>query len=158
MNVKYALIAVITLILSSTTVLAEDGFGVGIIVGEPTGFSVKKWIGKDRAIDGAAAWSLSGDHSLQIHADYLFHNFDLIRPGNINGRLPVYFGIGGRTSFNDSSHNHDTLVGVRLPVGISYLPAKAPVEMFIELAPIMDIVPSTDLEISAALGIRYYFR
>lgn len=64
------------------TAHAQDrGFGLGIIIGEPTGVSVKGWLSDERAIDGALAWSLFGHSWFSAHADYLFHNMRLI---NIN--------------------------------------------------------------------------
>ena len=80
---------------------SEDGLGVGVIVGEPTGVSIKKWIGETRAIDAAAAWSFSENESFQLHADYLFHNFSLLQPKDFNGRLPVYFGVGCRIKLDE---------------------------------------------------------
>lgn len=160
MKIKSAIIAVLTVLLTASVVMAEEGLGLGVIVGEPTGISIKKWVGADRAIDGAAAWSLSGNNSLQLHADYLVHDFGLLKPGNINGRLPVYIGAGGRILLNDDSHgrNNDTVLGVRVPFGISYLMAKAPVEIFLEIVPILDVVPDTELDLNAAIGARFYFR
>ena len=160
MKIKSAIIAILTVLLTASVVMAEEGLGVGVIVGEPTGITLKKWIGADRAIDGAAAWSLSGDNSLQLHADYLVHDFGLLKPGNINGKLPVYIGVGGRILLNDDRHDrhNDTVLGVRVPFGISYLMAKAPVEIFLEIVPILDVVPSTELDLNAAIGARFYFR
>ena len=37
----------------------EKDFGVGAILGEPTGVSLKKWLGARTAIDGALAWSFA---------------------------------------------------------------------------------------------------
>ncbi len=141
----------------------ENGLGVGVIVGEPTGVSIKKWIGETRAIDAAAAWSFSENGSFQFHADYLFHNFSLLRQNEFSGRLPVYYGIGGRIKIRDANdgndrNDNDALVGIRIPVGISYLFAEAPVDLFVEIVPIFDVVPDTDLDINAAIGVRYYFR
>ena len=64
--------------LCATTVLAEPkGLGIGVMVGEPTGVSVKKWLDATHAIDGGAAWSIAGDDALSLHADYLFHRSGL---------------------------------------------------------------------------------
>jgi hypothetical protein len=35
-----------------------EGFGLGVIVGNPTGLSFKVWTGGSSAFDAAAAWSL----------------------------------------------------------------------------------------------------
>ena len=131
----------------------ENGLGVGLIVGEPTGISIKKWIGETRAIDAAAALSIVGNGSFQVHADYLFHNFSLLKSKEFKGLNPVYFGVGGRIKLDE-----DTFVGIRIPFGISYLFADAPVDLFVEVVPILDVAPDTDLDINAAIGVRFYFR
>lgn len=160
MKIRSVIIALLTVLISASAVMAEEGLGVGIIIGDPTGVTVKKWIGADRAIDGAAAWTLSGSGSLQLHGDYLLHDFTLLKPGPINGKLPVYFGLGGRVVLSDDSHGHhnDTVLGVRVPFGISYLMTRAPVEAFLEIVPILDVVPNTELNLNAAIGARFYFR
>jgi hypothetical protein len=146
-------------LLAATGVRADDGLGIGIIVGEPTGLSIKKWIASDRAVDAAAAWSFSENESFQLHADYLVHNFDILKTGSVGGRLPLYAGIGGRIKFDGHDHNdHSTLLGVRIPLGIAYMFAKDPIDIFAEIVPILDVVPSTEFDINAAIGARFYFR
>jgi len=144
-------------------VRAEDGVGIGVILGEPTGISVKKWLSNEHAIDAAAAWSFSENDSFQLHADYLFHDYGILRAGDIGGRLPLYVGVGARLKFqNDDDKNgrndDDALFGIRIPFGISYVIAKAPVDMFAEIVPILDLAPDTELDINAAIGARFYFR
>ena len=70
-------IAIIVLLLSvaSANACTQDDFGIGIILGEPTGLSLKYWLDEERAIDGAAAWSYSENDSFQLHGDYLIHNY-----------------------------------------------------------------------------------
>ena len=140
----------------------RQGFGVGVIIGEPTGLNVKKWISDTTAIDGAAAWSFYDFNSFQLQADYLWHNFDLLKTEDLPGRLPVYWGVGVRIKFkgeNDGKGNDErTRVGVRAPVGISYLFHDVPVDLFAEVVPILDIAPETKFGIGVAIGARYYFR
>ena len=132
-------------------VLAQDqDFGLGFMLGEPTGISFKKWTGSKTAIDGAVAWSFSGQNSLHLHADYLVHRFDLIKVEK--GRLPVYFGLGARFKLEDR-----TKFGVRIPIGVCYLFEEATLDVFFELVPIFDLVPDTAFKISGSIGIRYYF-
>ena len=137
-----------------TAVSAQDsGFGIGVIVGEPTGLSLKAWVTGSAAIDGAAAWSLRGNSSLHLHADYLHHNFGLFSLQT--GRLPLYYGIGGRIRFREDD---DHMIGFRIPVGIDYLFANAPLDVFLEVVPLLDLVPETDFDINGGAGIRYFFR
>jgi len=41
-----------------------SGFGVGVILGEPTGISVKNFISRSTAVDGALAWSFDDGDAL----------------------------------------------------------------------------------------------
>ena len=137
----------ITSLLFSST--APGGFELGIILGEPTGISAKMWLDRDHALDAALSWSLGSNDKLHIHADYLWHDYGLIHSDAV---LPVYYGIGGRVILADNAH-----LGVRVPVGISWLLADAPLDLFIELAGIVDIIPDLDFDLNGGIGIRYTF-
>lgn len=146
---KKLLFAIVTVCLAFASTLAYgqgQDLGLGIILGEPTGISVKYWLGTTNAISGAAAWSFSGEESIHIHADYLFHNFGLIQQN-----LPLYYGLGARVKLED-----DVKVGIRIPVGIAYL-FEAPLDTFLEIVPLLDLVPDTEFGLNAAIGVRYYF-
>lgn len=163
MNPRVVVILLCAILIIGSGARAEEGVGLGIILGEPTGVSAKAWINKEHAIDAAAAWSFSENASFQLHADYLIHNFGLLKTGDIGGRLPIYFGIGGRLKLEDHDNvngrnSDDALLGVRIPFGIAYLFAKAPVEVFAEIVPILDLVPDTDFDMNGAIGARFYFR
>ena len=128
-------------------------FGAGIILGEPTGASLKYFFNDTMAIDGAIGWSSHDNTDFYLHSDILWHNFDLIPVSQ--GRLPIYFGVGGLARFRD--HNHDNEVGIRVPVGLSYMFDNAPVDIFVEIAPALDLTPGTRGEIEGGIGVRYWF-
>ena len=130
----------------------DKGFGLGIILGEPTGVSAKNWMTNTTAIDAAIAWSFVDQGALHIHADYLFHDFQLITLGG-KGKLPLYYGVGARLKFGDN----DTQFGIRIPVGIDYLFSDAPVDIFLEVVPMLNLAPTTKFQFNAAIGARYYF-
>lgn len=127
------------------------GFGAGIILGEPTGITIKQWTARTTAIDVAAAWSLERDGAFHVHADYLIHSFRVFSPRK--GSLPVYYGIGGRVLSQKKNR-----AGIRFPVGLAYLFDRTPLEIFFEIGPVLDLIPATDISIGAGLGVRYYFR
>lgn len=128
----------------------DSGFGLGIVVGEPTGVSFKNWLGGRSAIDFAVAWSFGKEDALHVHVDYLFHNFGLFNVEK--GDLVLYYGVGGRIKAEEKSR-----VGVRIPIGVSYIFEKDPLEIFFELGPILDLSPSTTFWITGGIGIRYFF-
>jgi hypothetical protein len=139
----------------------RQGLGIGVIAGEPTGLSAKKWITDTTAIDAAAAWSFADFNSLQLHVDYLLHNYDLIKTKELPGQLAVYYGIGGRIKLKGSNDekdkDEDARLGVRVPIGLSYTLKENPLELFAEVAPLLDVEPETKLGIGIGVGARYYF-
>ncbi len=144
------IIGLLGVMILAGSAAAQGNFGLGIIVGEPTGVSAKLWLTDRTAVDAAAAWSFSDEAAFHLHADYLFHNFDLISVEQ--GRLPVHFGIGGRVKFED-----DSKFGVRIPIGLTYIFDGAPLDVFFEVVPILDLVPDTEFTANGAVGIRYFF-
>ena len=139
------------LLLAPGASLAQGSFGLGIIAGEPTGLSAKIWWSQRSAIDLAAAWSFQDETALHLHGDYVAHFFDLIPVSK--GSLPLYAGVGGRVKFGE----HDEFVGIRVPVGLAYLFEGVPVDAFVEIVPILELTPETELRLNAAIGARYFF-
>lgn len=133
---------------------AQDELGIGIILGEPTGLSAKKWLSSEHAIDAALAWSFSHDTRIQLHADYLYHRVHLFSADDYQGRIPFYFGFGGRAIIGGD--DDDTQIGARFPFGIGKTLDNAPIELFLEIVPILDLAPDTEFDLNGALGIRYY--
>lgn len=129
---------------------ANRGTGIGFMVGEPTGLSLKSWTGGNNAFDVGLAWSLSRD-AVHLHADYLWHNFNIFNDIE-SGTLPLYYGIGGRVILADD----DAVIGARVPVGLNYLFDDSPIGLFLEIAPIFNLAPDTDFDVDGALGIRFY--
>ena len=156
---KYVFTAFLVLILLCCTMTSQAfagnrDFGFGLILGEPSGFTLKYMKSDTVAIDGAVAWSFADDSHFHIHSDYLRHNRTVLQKhfGITEGMLALYYGIGGRIKFA-----HDTRVGMRIVVGVSYLFDDGPMDAFFEIAPIMDVVPKTELNGNAAVGMRYWF-
>lgn len=147
---KIILIAATFFLLANFTHSQSRGFGLGIVLGEPTGLSAKLWTSSSNAFDFAAAWSFKGDGHLLLQADYVWHSFDLIRVSS--GRLPLYYGIGGRVILAD-----DPLLGIRIPLGLNYQFASAPIDIFAEIVPILDLIPSTDFDLGGGIGVRFWF-
>jgi len=138
---------------SAQTGRAGGNIGLGAIFGEPTGVSFKYWSSRTMAFDAAAAWSFVNGGSFQLHADVLFHSFDLIKVDK--GRMALYYGFGGR--FKSEDENGDAVLSLRLPIGISYEFEKSPFELFFEVGPMLNLAPSTEFDIGGGMGFRYYF-
>jgi hypothetical protein len=133
----------------------HDNVGLGVLLGDPSGISYKNYFNSTNAMDAAVGWSLRNDGGLYIHADYLWHNYELFQDmeGSVEkGLVGLYFGVGGRLFISDESD-----LGVRVPVGVNYMFENDPLEIFIEVVPILDLVPSTHGDFGGGIGIRYYF-
>jgi hypothetical protein len=148
---KGVLVLALAIMLFSGIARSQDkDFGLGIILGEPTGISAKKWLDDKSALDGAVAWSLVTPSSFHLHADYLYHDFNIFNVKK--GKLPLYFGIGFRIRIGDEDR-----VGIRIPVGICYIFEQSPLDIFFELGPVLDLTPATRLRLTSSVGIRYFF-
>jgi hypothetical protein len=126
--------------------------GLGIMIGDPSGLNLKSWTGRNSAFDIGLAWSFVGDSSLQIHGDLLFHSFGEFRPRR--GRLGLYYGLGGRVKTKEEG---ETTLSVRIPLGLTYIFERAPLDFFFEVVPLLDLTPETRGDVQGALGVRYYF-
>ncbi|HPI28598.1 MAG TPA: hypothetical protein PLS75_08980 [Candidatus Marinimicrobia bacterium] len=143
---KLVLSAVVVMFLMASL---SYGFGLGIMLGEPSGLSGKYWMSEKNAIAGGLAWSLSHDY-MHVHADYLIHNNNLI---NVSGTtLPFYYGLGAGIGLGDDFH-----LGARIPVGIEYFFADRKFDVFFELVPVVGLLPDFGFGVSGAIGLRYNF-
>ncbi len=129
----------------------QSGFGLGFILGAPTGISAKQWLGHSQACAAAAAWSTSGDEeSFYLHGDYLFQ-----RPNGIaiNATfLDWHYGVGLSMQFSKN-----TRVGLRLPIGLDYSLSSMPIEFFAEVVPVVLLTPDTGFDIDGGIGVRIFF-
>lgn len=138
---------------SSGITRARGTFGIGVVLGEPTGVSGKYWLSEQTAIDGAFGYSF-GDR-FRVSMDYLVHTNAFEAP-----EFPLYYGVGGAISgdrgYIAKSRTGDFALGARGVVGVSYLFKGAPLDAFLEIAPIVFIAPPLGLSIDFCFGIRVY--
>lgn len=120
---------------------------IGFILGEPTGLSLKAWQSDTKAFDAGIAWSFAGNGSVHIHADYLLHKWLDVE----NGNLALYYGLGARALFRDNPR-----FGVRIPVGLQFNIPDTRLATFFEVAPLLDLIPSTSFEVNGGIGLRIY--
>ncbi len=148
---KKLLILFFLLVVCAASSYSQSKFGLGIILGEPTGLSAKLYLDNTSSVDAAIGWSNYRYSAMHIHADYLYNITKL------SSEVPLYVGIGGRIKIKKIEKNQDTKLAVRIPVGITYEPTSKPIDLFIEIVPMMDLTPSTEFIWNAGAGIRYYF-
>lgn len=129
----------------------QSKVGIGVMIGEPTGITFKKWSSATTAFDLGLAWSIGRYDALHVHADYLWHNAGIFAEVD-EGSLMPYVGIGGRLIFLEE----DARLGLRIPLGINYLFGEAPLEIYLEVAPVVNLVPDTDFDMTGNVGVRVY--
>lgn len=140
--------------------------GGGITHGGQAGVHGKFWSSKTDAWDAAVTWG-SGNRwgSINLQADRLWNFFDLIRISGDAGTLPLYAGVGGwlgawaNEYWSAGVLKKETKfgLGVRFPLGFSYLAKQAPLEGFLEVAPGLALFPSAVFTFDIMLGGHFYF-
>lgn len=159
---RYAITAILLFLFSAGAFAQDHKFGLGVILGEPTGLSAKLWVSELTAFDFGLGWSLGGDRidynggyngesRIHLHMDYLWHWFDAIHASE---RFPLYAGVGGRIN---GGAGYSSSVAVRGVFGIAWMPRQAPFDVFFELVPSLEIAPSAGFGVDAGLGARFYF-
>ena len=138
----------VVLLVAGTVRAQESGLGIGIILGEPTGLSAKLWTTEDMAMDAGLAWSFTGTGYVRIHTDLLWHRrvFDVG-----TGSMPLYYGLGAKLLLAS-----ELGLGIRIPAGLAYQFESAPIDIFVELVPGLNLLPATTLDVVLALGARYF--
>jgi hypothetical protein len=135
-------------------------FGVGIIIGEPTGVTAKLYLKDDQAIQAAVGSAFIGG-GLQLHADYVFHPW--ILQDKETFVLPVYLGPGLRViDYSGAAGGKSHLaVGVRAVIGLLFDFKTVPLDAFIEVAGVGEYDFGANkgwgVALNAGAGVRYYF-
>ena len=131
---------------------ANPRIGTGILLGEPTGFSLELELNQTHALDGAVSYSLV-DGALHLHSDYLFRVNPYAQTHDL-GLLVPYVGLGAQVAVGEKN---DAGLSVRIPVGVINFSLKRRLGVFLEIVPGMAVLPATELVLGGALGARYYF-
>lgn len=130
---------------------ADEKLGVGAMVGNPTGLNGKYWLKDNQAVDGGFAFALGKSSDLSLHSDYLFHNEGALY-FNDDYPLDLYYGVGGRLEFADTID-----IGIRVPVGLAHRFSNYPTDIFTEIAPIINFIGRSGIDLHLAVGGRFYF-
>jgi len=136
--------------LISAQVCAKERW-IGLYASDNSGISYKNWQSHWNAYDYGIGWSLDKEAAIYAKVDYLTHDYNLVEVPE--GKLPIYYGIGAGIEFGS-----EVTAGFRIPVGVNYLFKKFPYDVFVEIVPMLNIYPSTVVDLNGAVGIRYHFK
>lgn len=136
---------------------AVDGdatLGLGVVLGDPTALSLKGMLSGNDAVQIHAGWRLGDPDGgrMTLVVDYLRH-FVVVNPAPTSGALSPYIGVGGKVAVGDGG----TVLGPRVPLGLSYYFGGVPIELALEVAPGLAVLPGTGFMIDGGLAARYYF-
>lgn len=145
--------------------------GFGLIVGEPTGLTLKKWTTPNQAFDLALSYSFFS--FFELSGNYLWHftkAVEQITSGKVSSEFVPYAGIGGAMLFDISDTGRanggptfrrgdrsDVAFALRIPIGLEFLPRQTPLGIFAEIAPCLGLTPTTFAFLEGGVGARYYF-
>ena len=144
---------------------ANKEFGLGIMLGVPSGLAGKYYLSQDTALDfGLGFYGNYGrdryDNAFNLHIDHLWHPVVLASPEAF--WMPLYFGVGARLLDHRGNRDFvdDLHLGVRAPLGIMIDFNNIPLDIFMELALVVDLLTDGDhgySDVNLSLGVRYYF-
>lgn len=119
------------------------------MLGVPFGVTAKYWTNARDAVQ--AAFGVS-DGNADFHVDALRH-FDAVLPrSKEGGRIPLYAGLGVKLK----SENR-TFFGLRFVGGLACFLRNRPIELFMEVAPVLRLAPDEGAAVDGGVGARWYF-
>lgn len=128
-------------------------FGLGLVVGQPTGLSAQLALGGPRlgaSLNFAVGIDVLDDDDLYVHADYVVLLLNLLNHSKVD--LPLYLGLGGFVIARENAR-----IGARAPIGVQLEFQSTPLHVFVELAMHLTIIEDPDVDLGGALGVRYFF-
>jgi hypothetical protein len=179
-----AVLLVTTVAATPAHAAGDHPFGLGLELGAPTGLAAKYYLGPSSrghmmAIQGGlGVIERYGDDGFHLHVEVLWHPAVLTRTPDFT--LPFYVGVGGRLLENDDYYcvnqgnnrvcydyyDEGMYLGVRAPFGLLMDFHKVSLDVFLELALVVDFLQVGDddrdydhdlVHLNGALGVRYYF-
>ena len=102
---KALVLVVLALTFNAAAQDYKGHYGIGLALGEPSGFSIKKFNNNNEAFQYTLGYSaVKGQEGINIGADYLLHNYEIITAEK--GRIPFYYGGGVHLkSYNERGTN-----------------------------------------------------
>jgi hypothetical protein len=147
-------------------------FGLGFVLGDPTGLSAKLWVSSTNSLDfglgffGYGAGGCFRDNNNVQHCNSFGYNVgtfnvDYLWQSNIvrgTAQLDWHIGVGGRAIFYGNCGGNCFALGARAPIGLDLMFSNPSfVEIFFEIAPAFYVIPGFGFGFEGGLGVRFYF-
>ncbi|MDW8056259.1 MAG: hypothetical protein RMJ13_06100 [Elusimicrobiota bacterium] len=151
---KRCLKYILFLLILYNTYLISSEISIGLSIGKPTGVSCNMKLANDKTRGYDLGFEVNTtDSKLYFIFDVVKYNYKKITSKELTGKIPVFYGFGVGVINLDRK----TKLGIRIVGGIEYIFSDIPFNIFFKLAPEVYLIPSTSVEVSPALGIRYIF-
>jgi hypothetical protein len=158
---------------SATEVGYGRKFGLGVVIGAPTGLTGKAWIAPTNAIDFGLGYygygygsrcyvdnnnvtrcDSGGFNWATLNVDYLWQS-NIVRGG---AQLDWHLGAGGRVTWIGNCSGDCARLGPRGSIGLDLMFNNPSfLEVFFEFAFVLHFLPGVYLGPEGGLGVRFYF-
>ena len=123
--------------------------GLGLQIGDPSGITLQFYNPGGTTWDFLAAWDIDDFFFLNVHALYY-------RDLGDDPRLHLFYGPGAFVGFRDrGSRDDDVVLGISGTVGLGFMIEEF--QIFGSVTPRLSIVPGTNGNVGAGIGVRYWF-
>lgn len=146
---KLAITAVILLGLAAP---ARADVGIGVFVGQPTGLDIKIGLQGRSALDIVLGTTrLDEPRASYGHLTYLIL-LGMARGQSVN--VPIRLGIGAAVyGFSDDN----TQLAARMPFQLGLRFRRTPLEIYGEIALVIELIDDLDTDVDGGIGLRVYF-
>ena len=131
-----------------------EGLGLGLAVGDPMGIAIAHRPMQTFTMAGVLGWSLQ-DAKMHAHCDFLYSLYK-VQPSESIVTIDLATGAGPTLNLG-VSNNDDTGLGVRVVGAASINFDDKPFDLYLDIAPVIGLIPETALFFNTTLGFRGWF-
>lgn len=150
--------------LALTGVAHAKTWGLGAVIGDPTGLSANYFLSENRSLHSVLAYDIDGDDQFYFASHYTWRRPNAFDLTNFN--LGWFYGAGAQLEFHDHDHDHGKHrhhhdnklnLGPSGTLGLFHQFEKVPLEVFLKSNLTLYVFDSTDLDLDLMLGLHYNF-
>ena len=139
----FVLVAVLSLLFC----VGFSKMGAGLYLGNPFGLYGRYFLNSSSFVDARISYS----GSLALTADYLLYEPSLVKFEKFV--FPLHYGAGATVGFSGSS----VLLGANFPVGLNYAFMDGKLDVALEAALGITVVPYFNFGVNGGVSVVYYF-
>jgi len=141
------LVCCVVVPLSAAKYDKSNGIGLGVSLGYPVSGIAAKYGVDDLRFVGTLGYNYGSYVALEAGVQYDLTEFAI-------EDLPFYVNVGGTVAVDIGASYFG--LSLNVPVGVSYFLEEYPIELFLKIAPVIQIVPGFGFTVGGAIGGLYY--